>query len=116
MVSVLQVVVALGVVLVAAAPWLPFLSDHLYTWLDRSLVPWLHRERWAWPVIVLLVLIPPATTIFGWLRGRAAGSGHPIPGGARDVTAGEQLQVAYPDEPALPAQDKAIASRSVVAT
>ncbi|MDX6245240.1 MAG: hypothetical protein QOE76_2963 [Frankiales bacterium] len=116
MVSVLQVVVALGVVLVAAAPWLPFLSDHLYTWLDRSLVPWLHRERWAWPVIVLLVLIPPATTIFGWLRGRASGSGHPIPSGARAVTAGEQLQVAYPAEPALPAQDKATASRSVVAT
>ncbi|MDX6230951.1 MAG: hypothetical protein QOI76_4341, partial [Frankiales bacterium] len=70
--SVLQVVLALGVVLVAAAPWLPFLNDHLYSWLDRSLVPWLDKEKWAWPVLILLILLPPATTVFSWLHKRPA--------------------------------------------
>jgi hypothetical protein len=108
MASVLQVVLALGVILLAAAPWLPFLSDHLYSWLDRTLVPWLHDERWAWPVIVLLVLLPPATTIFDWLRKR--------PAAPRQVAAvqvvldmtptAEPLSSPYPE--AAPVKDQAV--------
>ena len=102
--AVLQVVVALAVVLLAAAPWLPFLSDHLYSWLDRTFVPWLHRERWVWPVIVLLLLLPPATTVFGWLRRRPSSTGvvAPVAAGSSAAPVAGPEQVAYPDDPTTP--------------
>jgi hypothetical protein len=100
MAAVLQVVLALGVVLLAAAPWLPFLSGHLYSWLDRTLVPWLHKERWAWPVIVLLVLLPPASTIFDWLRRRPAGATVGTGDAGKPVAEALSPDVAYPEEPA----------------
>ncbi len=60
--KVAQVLLAIAVVLLASAPWLPFLNDHLFSWLEQTFIPWLSREKWVWPVMVLILLIPPATT------------------------------------------------------
>jgi patatin-related protein len=78
-------VLALAVVVLAAAPWLPWLNDHLLSWLERTAVPFLFREKWAWPVVFLLLLLPAVTSVIrlAVLRtpprraGRGGASGNP---------------------------------------
>jgi patatin-related protein len=57
--TILASVVAIVLVLVAAAPWLPWLDVRLFGWLEKSAVPWMREQRWAWSVLFLLVLLPP---------------------------------------------------------
>jgi hypothetical protein len=76
-------VLAVALVVLAAAPWLPWLNDHLLSWLERSAVPFLFREKWAWPIVFLLLLLPAVTSVIrlAVLRkprqrsGRGVGSG-----------------------------------------
>ena len=56
-------VLALGLVVLAAAPWLPWLDDHLRSWLQRTAIPFLFRDKWAWPIVFLLLLLPAVTTV-----------------------------------------------------
>ena len=63
---------AFAVVLLAAAPWLPYIDSRFYSWLLKTLVPWLHRERWVWPAFVLVLLLPPAMSVVGVRRQLAA--------------------------------------------
>jgi patatin-related protein len=56
-------VLALGLVVLAAAPWLPWLDDHLRSWLQRTAIPFLFRDKWAWPIVFLLLLLPAVTSI-----------------------------------------------------
>ncbi|GAA5182690.1 patatin-like protein [Rugosimonospora acidiphila] len=72
--TVLAMVVAIALLLVAAAPWLPWLDVRLFDWLREDLVPWMHEQRWAWTVLFLLVLLPPLEALIRLaprrLRGR----------------------------------------------
>jgi hypothetical protein len=66
--SIMQVIIALTVALLAAAPWLPWLDDHIFFWLRTTAIPWVQKEKWPWPVLLLLLLLPPATTLASWLK------------------------------------------------
>ncbi len=90
----LKYVLALALLVLLAVPWLPFLGDHLYSWLTKSLVPWLHREKWAWPVLVLLILVPPATTVLGWLtkKSKPAKTVPPAPPAQSRLAAGAPVE------------------------
>jgi hypothetical protein len=35
----------------------------VFPWLSGDAVPWIDRHRWAWPVLLFLVLLPPLTTV-----------------------------------------------------
>jgi hypothetical protein len=56
------VTVAAGAVL-AAAPCIPILRDHLFPWLQITLVPNLARHPAQWAILVVFVLLPPIWTI-----------------------------------------------------
>jgi predicted acylesterase/phospholipase RssA len=64
-----RVVLALAVVTVAtgaalaAAPCIPILRDHLFPWLEITLVPNLARQPGQWAILVIFVLLPPIWTI-----------------------------------------------------
>lgn len=68
--TILASLVAAVLVLVAAAPWLPWVDERLFGWLQRSAVPWMREQRWAWSVLFLLVLLPPLEALIR-LFGRA---------------------------------------------
>jgi hypothetical protein len=65
----LRIVLALALVLLAATPWLPWLREQILPWLDDEAVPWIRDHPWMWPVLLFLVLLPPASAI-GDLLGR----------------------------------------------
>jgi len=58
-------VVAAAVALIAAAPWLPWVHQHLFSWLTRTAVPFLDHHAWAWTALFLLVLLPPVWMLAG---------------------------------------------------
>jgi patatin-related protein len=64
-----RVVLAFAVVTVAAgaafaaAPCIPILRDHLFPWLENTLVPSLARHPAQWAILVIFVLLPPIWTI-----------------------------------------------------
>jgi predicted acylesterase/phospholipase RssA len=64
-----RVVLALAVVTVAAgaalaaAPCIPLLRDHLFPWLQITVVPNLARQPGQWAILVIFVLLPPIWTI-----------------------------------------------------
>ncbi|GIH20264.1 patatin-like protein [Rugosimonospora africana] len=68
--TILASLVAVALVLIAAAPWLPWADERLFGWLQRSAVPWMREQRWAWSVLFLLVLLPPLEALVR-LFGRA---------------------------------------------
>jgi hypothetical protein len=68
--SALQVVLALTVVLLAAAPWLPWLDKHFFSWLRVTAIPWVQEEKWPWPMLLLLVVLPAITSLVGRLKQR----------------------------------------------
>ncbi len=67
-VGALRVLLALALLLLAAAPWLPVLDTRLFDWLGDVAVPWLGAHEWLWPLLVLLVLLPPASTAYDLIR------------------------------------------------
>ena len=89
-------VVAIAIALIAAAPWLPYLHRHLFSWLEKTAVPYMDHHAWIWTALFLLVLLPPAWMIAGEFTRRrlrqqaaeqvrtathAAGTASPDPGG-----------------------------------
>jgi hypothetical protein len=56
------ITVAAGVAL-AAAPSLPILRDHLFPWLENTVIPNLASHPAQWAILVLFVLLPPLWTI-----------------------------------------------------
>lgn len=66
----MQILAALVVVFLATIPWLPWFHEHVFSWLSDTAIPWIAHNKWAWPTLLLLVLLPPVTTLGDWLRGR----------------------------------------------
>ena len=58
-------VVAIAIALIAAAPWLPYLHRHLFSWLEKTAVPFMDHHAWIWTALFLLVLLPPVWMIAG---------------------------------------------------
>ena len=58
-------VIAVAIGLIAAAPWLPYLHQHLFSWLSNTAVPFMDRHAWVWTAVFLLVLMPPLWMIAG---------------------------------------------------
>ena len=66
----MQILAALMVVFLAAVPWLPWFHAHVFSWLSDTAIPWVAHNKWAWPTLLLLVFLPPVTTLGDWLRSR----------------------------------------------
>ena len=64
----LKVVLVGALILLLAAPWLPWPGDGLFSWLAKTAVPGLHKYGWAWVLFVLLLLLPPVTWLVDLLR------------------------------------------------
>ena len=58
-------VVAIAIAVIAAAPWLPYLHRHLFSWLEKTAVPYMDHHAWIWTALFLLVLLPPVWMIAG---------------------------------------------------
>ncbi len=58
-------VIAVAIGLIAAAPWLPYLHRHLFSWLTNTAVPFMDRHAWVWTALFLLVLMPPLWMLAG---------------------------------------------------
>jgi patatin-related protein len=56
------ITVAAGVALATAA-FLPILRDHLFPWLENTVIPNLARHPAQWAMLVFFVLLPPLWTI-----------------------------------------------------
>lgn len=71
-VQALRVLLAAALLLLAAAPWIPWLHEHgiswltttAIPWLSATAVPWISHHTWAWPVLLFLVLLPPFSTLY----------------------------------------------------
>ena len=57
-----SVSVAAGAALAAAA-YIPMLRDHLFPWLEKTVIPSLARHPAEWATLVIFVLLPPIWTI-----------------------------------------------------
>lgn len=72
----LRILLALALILLAAAPWLPWLDDRVFPWLSDTALPWVQEHPWTWPALLFLVLLPPASAVGDLLtrrrRARAA--------------------------------------------
>jgi patatin-related protein len=93
-------VVALAVILLAAAPWLPFLHDRLFSWLERTALPFIEQHAWIWTALFLLVLVPPVWMVVDkipWRR-RAAPTPQPPRPDARPSPV-QPSGVAVPGDP-----------------
>ena len=78
-------VIAVAIGLIAAAPWLPYLHQHLFSWLSNTAVPFMDRHAWVWTALFLLVLMPPLWMLAGEFTRRR-----------QRRTAAEQLSKANP--------------------
>jgi patatin-related protein len=58
-------VLAIIVAFIAAAPWLPYLHRHLFSWLEKTAIPYMDQHAWIWTALFLLVLVPPVWMIAG---------------------------------------------------
>jgi patatin-related protein len=58
-------VIAVGIALIAAAPWLPYLHSHLFSWIGTTFLPFMERRAWVWTALFLLVLLPPVWMLAG---------------------------------------------------
>jgi hypothetical protein len=47
----------------AAAAYIPFLSHHIFPWLEKTAVPSLAKHPAQWAILVAFVLLPPLWTI-----------------------------------------------------
>jgi patatin-related protein len=71
----LKVIVVAALILLLAAPWLPWPGDRLFSWLRKTAVPGMHHHGWTWVVFVLLLLLPPVTWLVDLLRRKRAPAG-----------------------------------------
>ena len=62
---VVGLVIALSIALIAAAPWLPYLHSHLFSWLGTTALPFMEHHAWVWTALFLLVLLPPVWMLAG---------------------------------------------------
>jgi patatin-related protein len=69
-VGVVQVLLALAVLLIAATPWLPWLHHHVFSWLTDTGVAMIDKHKWAWPVLLFVLLLPPVTALTDLARRR----------------------------------------------
>jgi hypothetical protein len=70
-VKVAQTLLALAVLLLAALPWLPRIGEPFFSWLSaRASWSGVSSARWLWVALLLLVLLPPVTTVVDLLRRR----------------------------------------------
>jgi hypothetical protein len=129
--TILASVVAIVLVLVAAAPWLPWLDVRLFGWLEKSAVPWMREQRWAWSVLFLLVLLPPLEALIrllglafkrfrslrltrAVLRAATLGAGAPVPAVAPVPPV--PPAAAVPAVPAVPGQADGAPAAAAVTT
>jgi hypothetical protein len=61
-------VVVLATLAVILAGLIPGLRDHVFPWLSLTAIPWLSAHGIVWAAIVLLVLLPPITTVIGVIQ------------------------------------------------
>ena len=96
-------VIAVAIGLIAAAPWLPYLHQHLFSWLSNTAIPFMDRHAWVWTVLFLLVLMPPLWMLAGEFTRRR-----------QRRTAAEQMSKANPvkvvDQPSPDGSGKSVAS------
>ena len=96
-------VIAVAIGLIAAAPWLPYLHQHLFSWLSNTAIPFMDRHAWVWTVLFLLVLMPPLWMLAGEFTRRR-----------QRRTAAEQMSKANPvkvvDQPNPDGSGKSVAS------
>ena len=78
----LRILLALALLLLLLAPWLPWLWHRVYPWLSGTAVPALDTYHWIWPVVLLLVFLPPASAVGDMLRRRRS---RPGGGGSRRI-------------------------------
>jgi hypothetical protein len=72
----LRIVLAIVLIGVAAAPWLPWFDSRIFPWLEDTAVPWLadtalpwiEENPWVWPVLLFLVILPPFTAVADLIR------------------------------------------------
>lgn len=69
----LRVLLALLVLLLACAPWVSWLWPHVHAGLNSG-IHLIDRNHWTWPVLLLLVLLPPASAIGNLVRRNRAQS------------------------------------------
>jgi patatin-related protein len=60
-VGVVRLLLALAVLLLAAAPWLPWLDERVFPWLKNTAVPAIDDYPWVWPVLLFLLILPSLT-------------------------------------------------------
>jgi hypothetical protein len=68
--GVLSILLVLALLLVAAAPWLPWPGTRIFGWLSGTAIPAIADHGWLWPVLLFLILLPPVTTLIDLARGR----------------------------------------------
>ncbi|MEO6701123.1 MAG: DUF3376 domain-containing protein, partial [Jatrophihabitantaceae bacterium] len=72
--AVLSLLAAVALLVIALAAWIPWLNSRLFSWLIRTVLPWMRDQRWPWTLLFLFVLVPPAVTLLDRLRrSRSAG-------------------------------------------
>ena len=95
----LRILLALAVLLLAVSPWLKWLWPHVHTAL-RNGVEVINDHKWSWPVLLLLVLLPPASSAVNvWRRFRARRPAQAQPAAVADLSG----RVAWPLRRADPA-------------
>jgi patatin-related protein len=78
-IPVVGLIVTLGIILIAAAPWLPFLHDRLFSWLERTALPFIDQHPWTWTALFLFVLVPPVWMLVGAIAQRRRAAPAPQP-------------------------------------
>jgi hypothetical protein len=91
-------VVAIAVILIAAAPWLPFLRERLFSWLEQTALPLMERHPWIWTAVFLLVLLPPAWKVAEWVAPRLRRRADQVLLRVRGVRAGRSQEQPLPVE------------------
>jgi len=69
-----QILLALAIIAVAAgaalaaAAYIPLLRDHLFPWLEKTVIPSFEKHPAQWAILVVFVLLPPLWTIAGIIQ------------------------------------------------
>lgn len=70
-------VLTFAILLLAAAPWLPWLRTTVFGWLTATAVPYMRDNKWPWTAFFLLVLLPPLTMLGSIMFRRRSPAGPP---------------------------------------
>lgn len=63
------VALAAGGALIVAG-FIPFIRDHLFSWLEKTAMPTLAKHPALWAILVAFLLLPPVWTIAEMIRRR----------------------------------------------